>query len=232
MIRVASYNVRSVRDDPRALVNVIRAMRPDVLCVQEAPRFLRWRRRRRELARGAGMTVAAGGRVGGVAVFAGPGVRLLHAEAHRLRWFFGLEWRAIAIAVVEKDGIRLAVASAHLDLSQGARFWHATQIVPLVEETAKRFGAKAVLAGDFNEQPADPTWRYLAERFTDGYATAPRGDGNTFSARDPAIRIDAIFAGQGLAVISCGAADADLADLATATDHRPVIAEIAEIAAK
>lgn len=231
VIRVASYNVRSLRDDQRAVVNVIRAMRPDVLCLQEAPRFLRWRRRRRELAHHAGMTVAAGGRIGGVAVFAGPDVRLLHAEAHRLRWFSGLEWRGLAIAVVEKDGIRLAVASVHLDLLPSARLWHAAQIVPLVEETAKRFRAKAVLAGDFNEQATEPTWRYLADHFTDGYAKAPRGNGNTFTSKMPTKRIDAIFAGAGLSVVSCGETDARLDDLTSATDHRPVVAEIAELTA-
>jgi endonuclease/exonuclease/phosphatase family metal-dependent hydrolase len=226
VIRVASYNVRSLYDDRDALVEIIRGMRPDVLCVQEAPRFLCWRRRRRELAHDVGMTVAAGGRVGGVSVFAGPDVRLLAGEAHRLRWFFWLEWRGLAIAVIEKDGRRLAVGSAHLDLLQGARLWHATEIVEHLKAAADRYGAVPVLAGDFNEQPADPAWQYLAARFTDCFAAAPRGDGNTFSSKDPKKRIDAVFAGSGVTVVSCGGADAAPEDFGRATDHRPVIAEL------
>ena len=54
----------------------------------------------RKRAHDAGMTVAAGGRIGGVAVFVGPDVRLLAVESHRLRWFFPMEWRGLAVAVV------------------------------------------------------------------------------------------------------------------------------------
>jgi endonuclease/exonuclease/phosphatase family metal-dependent hydrolase len=227
VFRVGSYNVRSLRDDTGALVAVIRAMRPDVLCLQEAPRFLRWRHKRRELARRAGLTVAAGGRIGGVAVLAGPDVRVLHAEAHRLRWFSGLEWRVVAIAVVEKDGVRLVVASVHLDLVAGARLFHAAQILPLVERTAKDFQAEVVLAGDLNERPGGPVWRYFGERCADGYVCAPRGVGDTFPARAPDRRIDAVFVSKGLAVVSCGAVDAEPADLAAASDHVPVVADLA-----
>ncbi|MCT9930138.1 endonuclease/exonuclease/phosphatase family protein [Planotetraspora sp. A-T 1434] len=235
MLRVATYNVRGLRDDRAALVRVIRAMRPDVLCLQEVPRFSGWRAKRRRLARDTGMTVAAGGRVGGVAVFAGPGVRVLHGRGARLRWFPGLEWRAVALAVVEKDGVRYAVCSAHLDLLPGARLRHATQIVPMLQRTARMFGARAVLAGDVNEQPGEPTWRYLADRFTDcfgchaassGAALADRREGGTFTATDPARRIDAIFAEAGLAVLTCGGAQAAAEDLRRASDHLPVVADI------
>ncbi|MFC0861072.1 endonuclease/exonuclease/phosphatase family protein [Sphaerimonospora cavernae] len=225
MLRVATYNIRSLRDDRAALVRVIRAFRPDVLCLQEAPRLLRWRRRRRELARDAGMSVAAGGRVGGVAVFVGPTVRLLHGSGRRLRWFAGLEWRAVAVAVVEKERTRYAVCSAHLDLVAGARLRHATQIVPILERTARRFGALPVLAGDINEQPGDPAWRYLTGRYADCFI-GEGGDGATFPARAPGRRIDAVFAGAGLSVVSCGCPDVPPGDLRAASDHRPVVADL------
>ncbi|MCC5578229.1 endonuclease/exonuclease/phosphatase family protein [Microtetraspora sp. AC03309] len=222
-IRIATYNVRSARDDRRALTRVIRAIRPDVLCVQEAPALPG---RRRRLVRDAGMTAAAGGRLAGVAVLTGPAVRVLHAEVHRLRWFPGLEPRAVAVAVVEKDGLRLVVCSFHLDLHHGARLRHAAQIVPIIGGLARTFGARAVLGGDVNEEPGGPTWRYLASRFTDCYAEAPKGAGGTYSARAPAKRIDGIFAAPELAVACCGAADAALPDLVAATDHRPVVADL------
>ncbi|GIH96488.1 endonuclease/exonuclease/phosphatase family protein [Planobispora siamensis] len=227
LLRVASYNVRAMRDDVAALGQVMTALRADVLCVQEAPRFLCWRRRRRNLAASGGLRVAAGLRVGGVAVLAGPGVRVLHGEGRRLRFFFGLEQRAIAVAVVETGGLRVAVGSIHLDLNEGARLYHSHEAVRILQEVADRFDALPVLAGDINEQSDRPSWRYIAGKLPDCYPLAPRGDGLTFPARGPHLRIDAIFAVAGLRVVSCGGVEADPAVLAAASDHRPVVAELA-----
>ncbi|MER6829424.1 endonuclease/exonuclease/phosphatase family protein [Streptosporangium sp. NPDC000563] len=226
VLRIASYNVRSMKDDVPALGRVVAALRADVLCVQEAPRFLFWRRRRRRLASFGGLAVAAGRRRGGVAVLTGPGVRLLHGEGRLLESFFPLERRAIAIAVVESGGRRVAVGSVHLDLDETARRRHADEAVRLLRAVADRFDALPVLAGDINEQSGQPSWRHLTERLTDCYPVSPRGDGFTFPAKGPHKRIDAIFAVEGLSVVSCGGADADPADLVAATDHLPVIAEL------
>ncbi|MEU8249406.1 endonuclease/exonuclease/phosphatase family protein [Nonomuraea sp. NPDC048916] len=225
-VRVGTYNVRGLRDSVPALVRVITAMRADVLCLQEAPRLLGWRGRRRALAEAAGLRVVAGGRLGGVAVLAGPRVRVLHAESHVLRVFVGLEIRGLAIAVVEVDGSRLAIGSVHLDLDGAARLHHATEALGLLERAAARFGAAIVMGGDFNERDHEPAWRYLAGRLVDCYPRAPRGDGLTFSARRPQARIDGLFAAGGLTVVSCGGVDASAADLAEATDHLPVVAEL------
>ncbi|WP_405084546.1 endonuclease/exonuclease/phosphatase family protein [Microbispora sp. NBC_01389] len=252
VLRVATYNVRGLKDDRRALARVIRALRPDVLCLQEVPR-LPVRRHGRPvfsravpvsltaLARAAGLCVAAGGRLNGTAVLASPAVRLLRGEGRRLRWFTGLERRAVAVAVVEKGRDRYAVCSAHLDLLAGARLSHAAEIVPILEGAAREFGAAPVLAGDLNEPPGAPVWRLLGARYADCFAAAPEaggsrtadgmaesggGGGATFPARDPRVRIDAIFAGPGLMVLSCGGADVPPGDLAAASDHRPVVAEV------
>ena len=40
-MRIATWNVRGLRDDSRLLTEVLLAERPDVLCLQEAP--LGWR---------------------------------------------------------------------------------------------------------------------------------------------------------------------------------------------
>jgi endonuclease/exonuclease/phosphatase family metal-dependent hydrolase len=227
IVRVAGYNVRALRDDVPALLRVVRALRADVLCVQEAPRFLCWRRERRKLARAAGLIVAAGRRVGGVAVLTGPGVTVLADESRVLRRVPRLERRALAVAVVEVGGVRLAVGSMHLDLSATARLDHAHEILAHMDAVAARHGARVVLAGDVNEQAHQETWRHLAGRLTDCWSRAPRGDGHTYSARAPRMRIDAIFADPDVSVISCGGcADAAPADLAAATDHLPVVAEL------
>ncbi|GAA2383469.1 endonuclease/exonuclease/phosphatase family protein [Nonomuraea africana] len=223
-LTVGTYNIRGMKDDVAALTRVIRAMRADVVCVQEAPRFVGWRRSRMRLAESAGLRVAAGLRLGGVAVLIAPGVRLLHTESRLLKIFLGLEIRAVAIAVVEVEGARFAVGSIHLDLDEAARLHHATEAVTMIEQVAARFGAAIVLAGDINEQDDRTTWRYLAGRLSDCYPRAPKGNGMTFTARSPGKRIDAIFAAQGLRVAWCGGVEADPADLVAATDHLPVVA--------
>jgi endonuclease/exonuclease/phosphatase family metal-dependent hydrolase len=215
-----------MRDNVAALRRVVSAMRTDVLCVQEAPRFVRWRSRRKALAEAAGLRVATPGRAGGVAVLAGPRARVLHGRLHRLKAFAGLERRVLAVAVVEVEDVRLAVGSLHLDLHGPARVRHAAEAMTVLDHTATGYGAAIVLGGDINEGPDLPAWRYLAARLTDCYAAAPEGDGLTFTAGRPAERIDAVFAARGARVVSCGGVRAANADLAGASDHLPVLAEL------
>lgn len=216
-----------MKDDQAALGRVITALRADVLCVQEAPRFWRWRDRRVRLAASGGMSVVAGRRLGGVAVLTGPAVRPLHGRGRLLRFFPGLEQRAVAVAVVEYGEHRVAVGSVHLDLEPSARLFHARQALALLGKVAEHFGALPVLAGDVNEEAGEPAWRLMTERLADCYPLAPRGDGLTFPARGPRARIDAIFAAPEARVLSCGEIEADPDDLRLATDHLPVVAELA-----
>jgi hypothetical protein len=62
VLRVMSYNIRSLRDDVGAVGRVIRHAEADVVCVQEAPRFLWWRRKCAHLARDSGLVIVSGGR--------------------------------------------------------------------------------------------------------------------------------------------------------------------------
>ncbi|RJL31407.1 endonuclease/exonuclease/phosphatase family protein [Bailinhaonella thermotolerans] len=223
LIRIASYNVRGLRDDRSALLRVIRGLGADVLCLQEVPRLAFWRRRRALLAESAGLRPAAGVRVGGVAVAVSPRVRVLADASAPLRGFARLERRALALAAVEVDGERLVVGSVHLDLHGGARLAHAAEIAGRVAALRRAHGARAVLAGDLNEGPDGPVWRYLGR----GYADAGAACGNlTFPARGPRARIDGILVGEGLRVVSCGVARADPGDLRAASDHLPVVAEV------
>jgi endonuclease/exonuclease/phosphatase family metal-dependent hydrolase len=61
VIRVLSYNIRSMRDDTAALARVISACAPDLVLVQEAPRFFRWRKKLARLAAASGQVVLTGG---------------------------------------------------------------------------------------------------------------------------------------------------------------------------
>lgn len=190
--------------------------------------MLLWRTKRRRFARSCGLAVAAGRRAAGLAVLAGPRVRVLHREFHLLTRAPKLHRRGLAITVAEIEGARLIAASTHLDLAGPARRAHAGQVLGLLEQARRRYGAPVVLSGDINEEPGGDAWSLLARGFQDAYVIAPSGTGPTYSALDPRRRIDGIFVDPGVEIIGCGVPDACVvtADYAQATDHRPVLAEL------
>jgi endonuclease/exonuclease/phosphatase family metal-dependent hydrolase len=167
-------------------------------------------------------------RAGGVAVWVRPGVPVA-AAAHRvLRRYAGLHVRALALAVVAPAGRPLVVGSIHLDLHAGARLAHTAEALDLLRSAADAAGAPRLLAGDVNCAPGSAAWRELTADLVDTGAAAPRGAAATFTARRPRSRIDAVFASSGPAVRGAGVPVdlLDAADVAAASDHRPVLAEI------
>ncbi|TYK47965.1 endonuclease/exonuclease/phosphatase family protein [Actinomadura decatromicini] len=228
-LRLLSYNIRSLRDDPVALARVVRGLAPDVMCLQEVPRFGAWWLKRRRLARDSDMGVAAGRRACGLAVLAAPRVRRVAREFHLLTPDPDLHRRALAIAVLEVDGARLIAASTHLDLRDGPRLRHVREILAHLDRARARHRAPVILAGDVNEEPGGPSWTLLTDRFQDAYATAPSGEEPTFSSRDPTRRIDAVFTDPEVRINGCGVPTTDEALTALypeATDHRPLLADL------
>lgn len=220
-LRVLSYNVRSLRDDRHAVARVIRACTPDVVCIQEAPRFLGWRRKCRQLARGSGLVVVTGGRPAAAMLVLGrPQLPVVATSNILLTKVRGLHQRGLAVAVVEALGGRVTVASTHLDLDAGERRRHADEALGLLAG----FPGPVVLAGDVNEEPGSPAWSAITARLQDAYAVAPAGEGATFPAERPDRRIDGIFVDRRLRVVSCGVPQ--LPGLASASDHRPVLAVV------
>jgi len=229
LLRVLTYNVRGLRDDTSALVRVIRAADPDVLCLQEAPRMLRWRPRIAALARAAGLSyVAGGGSTGGTALLAHLRVGVDGVDEYRLTKTRGLHRRGLAVArlrVISGRGIgEVDVASVHLGLDVAERVRHSQEVL------ARLSGCHhLVLAGDLNEPPGGPVWiRFAAAGLIDACASAPGRTEVTFSARDPRRRIDAVFATAGLGVVRAGVPSdlVDRTDVLQATDHRPVLAVV------
>ncbi|GAA3734411.1 endonuclease/exonuclease/phosphatase family protein [Spinactinospora alkalitolerans] len=222
------YNVRSLRDDRRAVARVIAACSADVVCVQEAPRLLLWRTGRRALARDCRLKAAVSRRTGGLAILVRPDAEVVHTEHHVLRRYPGLHVRAVTMAVVELSGHRIAVASTHLDLAPGPRLQHAAEVLGRLNAMAAAHGAPPLLAGDVNEEPGGPAWRLLTADLRDAAAEAPWGEPMTFTARRPRRRIDAVFTGAGLTPLRAGVPTALVTDgdAVAASDHRPVLAEI------
>jgi endonuclease/exonuclease/phosphatase family metal-dependent hydrolase len=227
-VRLLAYNLRSMRDDRTALARVIGQLRPDILCAQEAPRLLRWRRWRQRLAQGTGLAPVLLERPVGLELYVGPRTAVLHREHHLLSRVPGRHRRGLVLGVFDVAGARLIAACVHLDLVDGPRLRHAAEIVELLDRVRRRFAAPVVVAGDVNEEPGGATWEYLCERFQDAWAVAPSGEALTYSAAEPGKRIDGVFADQRIEVVGCGVPDAPelLAAYPAASDHRPVLAEL------
>lgn len=225
-VRLLAYNVRSLRDGRDDVAAVIRACEPDVVFVQEAPRFLRWRARRAALARLAGLVVVTGGRTAaGVLVLSSLRVRVVHAEDVRLSRTPRLHRRGVALAVLDVAGARVLAASLHLGLARAERLRHLDEIEHHVHRLATRYGAPhVVLGGDLNEPAGGRTWRRALDRLSDAYAAAPWGGEATFPAVDPSRRIDAVLTSADVHVARCGVPDVPGAG--TASDHLPVLADV------
>jgi endonuclease/exonuclease/phosphatase family metal-dependent hydrolase len=218
-----SYNVRSLRDGMRGVAEVIRACRPDVVCVQEAPRFLRWRTTCAALAREAGLYVVTGGRTAGaMLLLSSIRMRVCHHEDVLLRRTPRLHQRGLAMAVLEVGGARLGVASMHLSLDAAERL---RQVHDVSGHIGRLAAPHTVLAGDVNEPPDQPAWRALTSRLRDAYAAAPWGGEKTFPSAAPYARIDGIFVTSGVQVVRCGVPQ-DVPGLTTASDHLPVVADL------
>ncbi|MGL5908915.1 MAG: endonuclease/exonuclease/phosphatase family protein, partial [Phycicoccus sp.] len=89
VIRVATYNTRDLLDDWRLAARLVRAVDPDVLCLQEVPRRLGGAWRTGRFARHCGMSWTGSHRgSGGTTVFTSWRVSVLDARHLRLpvRW--------------------------------------------------------------------------------------------------------------------------------------------------
>ncbi|MEO8107935.1 MAG: endonuclease/exonuclease/phosphatase family protein [Actinomycetes bacterium] len=218
-LRLMSWNVRSLRDDRDAVVRVIRECAPDVLFVQEAPRFLRAQSKLAALAREAGLVVAAGGRpAAGVALLTTLRVDVDEPVSHRLSKRPHLHQRGLAAARLTLGGRCFTAGSVHLGLDSVERGQHVAEIEGLLGP------APSVVAGDLNETPAGLAWQALAAGRTDPYAASNLP---TFSTSNPRRRIDAILVPAPWVAEPISPLEiVDESVLVRATDHRPVIVDV------
>ncbi|MFF5140891.1 endonuclease/exonuclease/phosphatase family protein [Streptomyces sp. NPDC013157] len=228
VIRVLSYNIRSMRDDTDALARVIRACAPDLVLIQEAPRFFRWRKKLARLASASDLVIlTGGGTAAGPAILCDLRATVERTEDVLLPLTPGLHRRGLATAVVRFGGVRLGVTSFHLSLQQDERY---EQGGMLLDRVAGLGVPHAVAGGDLNDRPDGRTFRRLADAYQDCRTTAPWGGEFTSWSTDPHQRIDAIFATKGIEVLGCGVPTGlpgvTDADLRAATDHLPVLAAL------
>lgn len=221
-LRLLSYNIRSMRDDRAALARVIKSAEPDVVCVQEAPRFLRWRSTCAALARTSGLVVVGGGRPAGANLLLSSLRVDVEATADVL---FSKDprrhQRGTAIAVLRLGGARFAVAGTHLDLDAPARLRHVRELHAAVSRHVPA-GVPSIVAGDVNDKPGSAVWTALTDQRPDAFAAAGVGNAFTSTAANPHQTIDGIFVDARIACTQVRVLDQP--DVERASDHRPILA--------
>lgn len=223
-IRVMTYNIRSLRDDRRAVGRVLASVDPDVVCIQEAPRFLFWRRSCRRLARASGLSMVAGGRNAGANVLlTRPTIEVVATRAVLFTKDRRLHQRGTSIAVLRSAGRTFAAAGTHLDGVEGPRLRHIAELHAALDEVVPP-GVPTVIGVDVNDQPGSLSWRALTVQHTDAFEVAGTGDGRTSTPKEPTRRIDAVFVGPGAAASRCYVLDTE--DVSRASDHRPVVVDV------
>ena len=223
-LRLLSYNIRSLRDDEDAVMRVIAAAKPNVVAIQEAPRFLRWRSTAARIARRTGLVVVGGGRPAAANLLLS-GLEVTVEATHDVLFSRQprLHQRGTAIALMSLSGRRFAVAGIHLDLLEPPRLRHVTELHSALDDLVPA-DVPLIVAGDTNDDPGSAVWRGLQRRGVDAWATAGSGDGITSSVVLPRRRIDAVFVDPRLTVLNSTVINS--ADVQLASDHRPVLVEI------
>ena len=213
-MRVVSWNVRSLRDDAVGVAAALRALSPDVVLVQEAPRLWRSRAACARLARSAGLRVVAGGRSAhGNLLLAAPEVAVRSSYVVRLPKRPGLHRRGAVGGVVELEGRSVAVLGTHLDLDPEARVDSARRLRATVPADLP-----LVIGADLNDEPGSAVWAALSA----GLVDAGQGLGPTFPVADPRRRIDALLVDPRLRVEACV-----VALTGPVSDHLAVVADLA-----
>lgn len=212
ILRVATYNVRDFLDDHAAAARVVRAIGPDVLCLQEVPRRTTTELRLPAFARACGL-YWSGGRLGsgGTAVLTSLRTRVHTAYVRRLPVRFPDRSRGYAAVDVSLPGADpITVVSVHLGLKEDERVVHARDVLD-------RLGERAVVAGDLNELTDGRAHLALLSRY-------PRvsDDRATFPSSHPTRALDVVFAAEDLAVVATGGPLGSPEDVVAASDHLPV----------
>ncbi|RNI24412.1 endonuclease/exonuclease/phosphatase family protein [Flexivirga caeni] len=215
-VRIASYNVRGLKDDHAAVVDVIRAIAPDVLLLQEVPRHPLSGHRIANFADELGLTWFGGARFRmSTTLMTDLRLDVLDARHGKLPTRRFDEPRGFGMATVRLPGHRPFVAcSVHLSLRE-------TDRMPETEAVLAAIGsADAVVGGDLNEEATGTAWRRLAGRLPEVSERAP-----SYSAANPHKQIDVVFASSGLTG-QTPRLDLEPALLAAATDHLPVVVDL------
>jgi endonuclease/exonuclease/phosphatase family metal-dependent hydrolase len=219
-IRACTYNVRSFRAGVDAAAEVLASEQPDILLLQECgpkPRLGR-------LAELLEMEFVSSHRLfnrvrNGVAFR--PPWRAGPTDVRRLVRLDRAQKRGFVAVPLRSPQMRLTAVSAHLGLGRREREQHARELTDYLAG----IDGPVVLGMDLNEGPEGAAARWIGERLFDTFGKAGEGDGASFPASGPSARIDYVYVTDHFAVVGAWVPGGAL--VAAASDHRPVVAELA-----
>ena len=156
--------MHGLRDDRAALSRIVRDADPDVVCVQEAPKYLRWRTKCAALARGLRPALRRPAAVRREGRRCWPACASTSRDATEQclsrQWLWPA--RGVAAAAVAKGGARLTVASSPPAAAAGASGWRTR--CGCCRSGHRSAATHALVAGDINERPGHAAWQALARR--------------------------------------------------------------------
>lgn len=229
-LRVVAWNLWELRGDLEAMAEAIEDLDPDVLLIQEAPRFVLPTARLAWFARRIGRRVLVGGAGGrGLAILATDDVaaqvirRGMHPVQQTISDLNSTYPRGVAaVRVSVPGGGAVVLSSIHLALQEDNRLRHAEHIATLVRSA----GATVIVGGDLNEEASGKARTLLAPYVHD---PAPQSE-HTFPAKGPVRRIDAILVTEGVQVREARAVRSTESvseeRLAGASDHLPTLLDV------
>jgi endonuclease/exonuclease/phosphatase family metal-dependent hydrolase len=217
-LSVMTYNILRGGQRGEALHEVVRAVAPDVLLVNECPKTpLLWKSRCEDLVDHWGMRYVAGGRPAGSNMIAAQerlSVKWVHSEVIRQPLF--QPRRGVAAAQLRVEGKLVGVVSCHLSLNGHRRVAEAEHVIAV----ADRLRGPVVVAGDLNEPPGAPAWQRLRRA---GFLDHGDSSWKTFPSEEPRKRIDALLVRGSAQVVHHGDPGVAEENLVAGSDHRPVL---------
>lgn len=217
-LRIASYNLRGLKDDAATAAAVVRTIAPDVLLLQELPRYPGSDYAISSFARQARMLWSGRTRwVSGTGMLTG--LRPLPTDSQDVKLPVNLREnpRSYTLTQVRSPhGPAITVASVHLSLREQQRVEHTRSLLADLGADDGAQGA-LVVGGDLNEGPTGAAWGVLAAGMD------PVSDGRpTYPASRPQHRIDAIFSRGHASATPGDPALLEGMPLDRASDHLPV----------
>ena len=147
--------------------------------------------------------------------------------------------RAQQLTVEMPDKRQIEIINVHLETAAtDLRFWRRqawrthrmnrtvrhneiATVLQVLEQTSPGFpNIPVIFGGDFNAPATDPVHGRMTRDFTDAFAAAGSGWGNTFQRRFPILRIDHIYATRHFTPARCAVA------VTRHSDHRMVVADL------
>ena len=218
-IRAVSYNVQSFRAGLDRAANVLAPEQPDIVFLQECGSKRAVRALAHSLEMDAESSHRSFGRVHNAVLFRPPW-SVFNVEVGAFTREGQMLARGFVAVRLRRMGMPLTVIAAHLGLAAHERETHARELTDWLAGVEE----PVVLGLDLNEGPESPAATWLASRLFDVFGHTGRGPGETFPARVPTTRIDYLYVTEQIRPLRAWVSA--VPDVVTASDHRPVIADL------